>query len=91
VIPSKLFECMGMGIPVLHGVAGESADIVNRTGVGLVFEPGNPTELMASLTRLRNEPELLAQLRKHCIEAAPNYDRTKQAEMMLEMLTQVAV
>ncbi len=28
VIPSKLFECMGMGIPVLHGVMGESADIV---------------------------------------------------------------
>ena len=27
VIPSKLFECMGMGIPVLHGVAGESAAI----------------------------------------------------------------
>ncbi|MCA9181591.1 MAG: glycosyltransferase family 4 protein, partial [Planctomycetales bacterium] len=25
VIPSKLFECMGMGIPVLHGVEGESA------------------------------------------------------------------
>ena len=27
VIPSKLFECMGMGIPVLHGVAGEWAGL----------------------------------------------------------------
>jgi hypothetical protein len=41
VIPSKLFECMGMGLPVLHGVAGESADIVERERVGLVFEPEN--------------------------------------------------
>ena len=32
VIPSKLFECMGMGLPVLHGVADESADIVNKEG-----------------------------------------------------------
>jgi hypothetical protein len=34
VIPSKLFECMGMGIPVLHGVAGESADIVRKEAGG---------------------------------------------------------
>ena len=39
VIPSKLFECVGMGIPVLLGVAGESAEIVEREGVGLLFEP----------------------------------------------------
>ncbi|MCB1815367.1 MAG: glycosyltransferase family 4 protein, partial [Candidatus Competibacteraceae bacterium] len=39
VIPSKLFECMGMGIPVLHGVAGESAEIVQREDCGQVFEP----------------------------------------------------
>jgi len=45
VIPSKLFECMGMGIPVLHGVAGESAAIVAKEDVGLVFEPENSKEL----------------------------------------------
>ena len=37
VIPSKLFECMGMGIPVLHGVTGESAKIVEKEDVGLVI------------------------------------------------------
>ena len=31
VIPSKLFECMGMGIPVLHGVAGETTPRVFRS------------------------------------------------------------
>lgn len=39
VIPSKLFESMGMGIPVLLGVAGESAEIVEKEGVELTFEP----------------------------------------------------
>ena len=33
VIPSKMFECMGMGLPILHGVAGESADIVRREDI----------------------------------------------------------
>ena len=41
VIPSKLFECMGMGIPVLHGVEGESTEIVKQFKVGLDFEPEN--------------------------------------------------
>src|SRR5690606_11702410 len=41
VIPSKLFESMGMGIPVLHGVEGESAAIVEQENVGLLFEPEN--------------------------------------------------
>jgi glycosyltransferase involved in cell wall biosynthesis len=39
VIPSKMFECMAMGIPVLHGVEGESADLVRTHQVGLLFEP----------------------------------------------------
>jgi glycosyltransferase involved in cell wall biosynthesis len=45
VIPSKLFECMAMGIPVLHGVEGESADIVSKHHVGLMFKPENPAAL----------------------------------------------
>ncbi|HEV2532599.1 glycosyltransferase family 4 protein, partial [Phenylobacterium sp.] len=45
VIPSKLFECMAMGLPVLHGVAGESADIVRREDCGEVFEPENAEQL----------------------------------------------
>lgn len=33
VSPSKLFECMRMGIPVLHGAAGEYAKTVQRERV----------------------------------------------------------
>jgi hypothetical protein len=55
VIPSKLFECMGMGLPVLHGVAGESADIVEREGVGIVFEPESTGQLVAGIRRLAGD------------------------------------
>lgn len=90
VIPSKLFECMGMGIPVLHGVAGESAEIVEREGVGLVFEPENAEALCTGLLRLATDKALYQQLRENCIAAAPRYDRVALARQMLEILQGVA-
>jgi len=86
VIPSKLFECMGMGIPVLHGVEGESARIVEREGVGLVFEPENAQALASHLLLLRAEPARRAQLSRQALAAAAHYDRQALADRMLALL-----
>ena len=85
VIPSKLFECMGMGIPVLHGVAGESADIVNRESVGEVFEPENAQQLVAGLLRMRDQPPAYASFRQNGLAAARRYDRKHLAMEMLQV------
>ena len=70
VIPSKLFECMGMGIPVLHGVAGESAEIVLREKVGLVFQPESAQQLVDGLLYLRNNPANYQEFRQNGLLAA---------------------
>lgn len=86
VIPSKLFECMAMGLPVLHGVEGESADIVRREGVGETFESGNALQLADALVRLSMNAGTLAVLRQNALAAAPKYDRSTQALRMLDSL-----
>lgn len=86
VIPSKLFECMGMGLPVLHGVAGESAGIVEREGCGLVFEPENVDALVAGLLRLKTDAALRARLSESGLNAARSYDRATLAARMLASL-----
>jgi len=86
VIPSKLFECMGMGIPVLHGVAGESADIVEQKSVGIVFEPENADALCEHLLTLRKDKALHAEMRAKCLAAAGQYDRFYLAGSMLRAL-----
>ena len=86
VIPSKLFECMGMGIPVLHGVTGESAEIVVREGVGITFEPENAADLVEKLFTLAKDPKLRSRLRENCRAAAPRFDRVVQAGRMLASL-----
>lgn len=86
VIPSKMFECMGMGIPILHGVAGESADIVKNEGVGLVFEPENTSDLVEKLKSLKNDEKLHSGFSSACLRAAPKYDRQELALNMLDIL-----
>ena len=86
VIPSKLFECMGMGIPVLHGVMGESADIVEKEGVGLLFEPENPDRLCGGLWKLRDDRTLYGKLKANCLDSAPKYERKVLAKKMLEII-----
>jgi glycosyltransferase involved in cell wall biosynthesis len=85
VIPSKLFECMGMGLPVLHGVAGESADIVVREKVGEVFESENAQQLVEGLLRMRDQPEAYAAYQQHGLAAAIRYDRKHLALKMLQV------
>jgi glycosyltransferase involved in cell wall biosynthesis len=86
VIPSKLFECMGMGLPVLHGVAGESADIVIREQVGEVFESEVAPQLVAGLLRMRDQPEAYALYEQNGLAAATRYDRKNLALKMLQVL-----
>lgn len=89
VIPSKLFECMAMGLPVLHGVEGESADIVNREAVGRCFEPENAEALAALLMRLSHAPDECARYRENALQAAPRFDRSNLAKSMLNSLETV--
>lgn len=86
VIPSKLFECMGMGLPVLHGVAGESADMVCAENVGIVFEPENAEELVTQMKVLKNDRSRYEIYRANSLVAARKYDRTALAMEMLALL-----
>jgi len=89
VIPSKLFECMGMGIPILHGVKGESAQIVKQEQVGLLFEPENADALCEGLLRLDADKTYYNRLRNNGLAAAKRYDRSELAKNMLDILEEV--
>lgn len=86
VIPSKIFESMGMGIPILLGVEGESAQIVALHNAGSVFEPENSFQLCHELQKIADSPEMLGQLARSAHLAAAQYDRSHLADRMLMLL-----
>lgn len=90
VIPSKIFECMGMSIPLLHGVEGESAEIIRLHDIGLTFPPEDAPALVAGLKRLQLEPDLRSRMAANGPKAAMLYDRRTLAKDMLEVLIRYA-
>jgi len=62
VIPSKIFEAMAMGIPILHAVEGESAQIVEESGAGICIPSGQPQKMAETILGLTSEPEALREM-----------------------------
>lgn len=89
VIPSKTFEAMAVGTPILHGVRGESAQIVQRAGAGLVFEPEDAAALADLVLLMKGDAGLRAELSRGGIAAAREYDRHNLALVMLRDLEAV--
>lgn len=90
VIPSKLFECMSMAIPLLHGVRGESAAIVTDWQIGSLFEPEDAESLVSELKKMANDSSLLEKYSSNGPRAARHYDRRNLAAGMLKVLETVA-
>jgi glycosyltransferase involved in cell wall biosynthesis len=88
VIPSKLFEAMALGLPLAYGIRGESAEIVEREGVGLCFAPEDAEGLYNVLKRLRSDPSLREGMARNAVAAARKYDRTHLARRMLKLFEQ---
>jgi len=90
VIPSKIFESMGMGLPIILSLPeGETSEIVKKTGAGIVIAPEQPDKLVRAVLELYNDISLRSRLAKASAAAAVNYSRERQAAMMIEVLERV--
>ena len=88
VIPSKIFESMGMGLPmVMTSPVGEATAILNESRSGIIVKPESPYEVAQVIRELYKDREKLQQLSVNSANAAMLYDRKKLAEKMLKYLT----
>ena len=87
VIPSKIFESMGMGLPmVIACPAGEATDSIAGTSSGVVVQPENPEALANCIAGLYSDRTRLAELASASSVSAKGYDRARQAALMLDAL-----
>jgi len=56
-LPSKMFEAMGAGVPVIVSIEGEAKDLVERARGGVCVPPEDPRALVEAVLFLREHPE----------------------------------
>jgi glycosyltransferase involved in cell wall biosynthesis len=87
VIPSKMFEAMGMERPMILGVRGESRAIVEASRAGIPVTPEQAGELVDAILRLADNAELRTRLGRAGREyAAREFNRDRLARQMLDVL-----
>ena len=86
VIPSKMFEAMAMGVPLLHGVTGESADIVRTSRSGICFAAEQPEALLSAIRQVSTDKDAYQQMKTSCLSSAQNYNRANLADRMADCL-----
>lgn len=90
VIPSKIFEIMAMGRPILISVDGEARKLVERAQAGRFVEPENPDAMRHAILELWQHPDILQRIGENGRRfVEQNFDRNKLADQYLKICKEV--
>jgi glycosyltransferase involved in cell wall biosynthesis len=86
-VPSKMFEIMGSGRPLVLVAGGEPAEIVRSHGCGLAVEPGDIDGLAHALGRLIEDRDLRRNMGARGREAAlTRFNRDRIVDAFIDLL-----
>ncbi len=89
-VPSKLYESLASGRPVLYQAAGEGAETLRHSGGGTVCAPGDPAALCEAMLAYLRDPERADEHGRRGREfAAQHFDRRRIAERYAQLLEEI--
>ena len=89
-LPSKMFEIMGTGRPILGAINGEARELLERSGAGIACEPGNPESIAQGIiTAVENRGRLTEWGANGRCFVEQNYGRAALAREYEQLLTEV--
>jgi len=75
-VPSKMYEAMAAGVPIILGVKGEAAEVIRDSGAGITVEPENADQMANAIGTLHADPAGGRQMGENGRRAAHTlYDR----------------
>jgi glycosyltransferase involved in cell wall biosynthesis len=89
--PNKLFEYMAFGKPLVVSDLTAHRVLVDKTGAGLLFPPGNVDALVQAILKLR-DPTLRATMGERAYKAAQtSYNWRVDSARLLQLYDELAV
>jgi len=90
-LPTKLFEYMAAGLPVIASDFPAWRKIVDKVKCGLLVDPLNPKEIADAINYLINHPEKAEIMGNHGREAVNNiYNWEKEEKALLQLYNELA-
>lgn len=83
-VPTKMFEALGVGCPVLLSAAGDSADILNACKLGIAVQPNRDDDLWNAFMELYSNLDQYLQHRENTYAVIMNRYSRQQAAVVLE-------
>ena len=89
-VPTKMFEALGVGCPVLLAAVGDAADILKECGLGLAVPPNRDGELWDAFLTLYNGMDGFLEKRDHARSVIlEKYSRQKAALLLEKYLLEL--
>ncbi len=91
VVPSKLYNILAAGRPVLAVTPGESdvAQIVLKEGCGAVANPDDPENVHRVVQNLMNSPEKIQEMSKNALRTAIKHGQANELMKFVELVESV--
>jgi glycosyltransferase involved in cell wall biosynthesis len=86
VIPSKVFEAMATGTPIITNVRGELQTLLEPLGSAEMIEPSSLNALVDAIETLVHNPARRQALATAAVKASKQYNRIALADRLLEAL-----
>ena len=90
--PTRVFDAMGAGVPVVGSDLPGLAEIVRETGIGVLVDPTSPDAIAAGIREILEAPEdRRASYREACLAAARGpYAWSRGVTTLLELYARLA-
>lgn len=86
-IPTKIYEALGVGCPVLLAAEGDAVSVLEDAGLGIAVRPNQMEALWNAFLRLYNDKESMEHQKKHAMELMQNqYSIQRSAQVLVKEL-----
>lgn len=86
-LPSKMFEAMGAGLPVIASLEGEAKLLIEKSQGGICVEPEHPDQVAEAILQLYRNPPLRQFLGENGRQyVKENYNRTASGKKLEQLL-----
>jgi glycosyltransferase involved in cell wall biosynthesis len=89
-MPSKVYEALAAGVPIIATAGCEADQLVRRYNVGKLFDPANADQVAEAINDLASDQIQLRKIQVNSIQLAQRFDRSKIADRTEQLLLAVA-